>query len=261
MYATARTTPSLRRLGLVGDALALRSRALRQRRAWAPHESRCCAFVEKLAATCVTRRLAVVLGSGLVRDVPLERLVEAFERVVLVDAVHLLPARLRARRLGAETCVADLSAPGDEALASFAGRVDLVISANLLSQMPLPHRRKSGNWDDPAPLTRIGRHHLAQLRALRAPICLLTDVGYRDVEPDGTETEETPLVDASLLPEPDESWDWEVAPLGEIDRGFARIHRVGAWHLPVDGGSIDLGRAGSRENPLPVGSFEKKPLA
>ena len=30
----------------------------------------------------------------------------------------------------------------------------------------------------------------------------------------------------------DEGWDWEVAPRGEIDRSFARIHRVGAWHLP-----------------------------
>lgn len=232
LYVTAQTTPALRRLGLVGDALALRSRALRQARAWAPHEARCRAFVERVAARCTSRRTALVLGSGLVRDVPLAALAGRFEKVVLVDAVHLLPARLRARRLGARTLAADLSADGADR-PDVAGPVDLVISANLLSQMPLPYRRRSGDWDDPEPLARIGRHHLTQLRALDAPICLLTDVAYRDVAQDGTETEETPLVDASLLPPPDESWDWTVAPKGEIDRGFARIHRVGAWHLPA----------------------------
>ena len=233
LYATAQTSPELRRLGLVGDALALRSRANRQARAWRPHELRCHAFVEQAAGRCARRRTALVLGSGLLRDVPAARLAGMFERLVFVDAVHLLPARLRARRLGAETVVADLSG-GDRAgvakLKAEAG-IDLVVSANLLSQMPLPHRRTSGDWEDPEPLVRIGGSHLADLRDFGAPICLISDLGYRDVGPRGPASEECPLVDESLLPPPQESWDWEVAPRGEIDRAFARIHRVGAWHF------------------------------
>lgn len=242
LYATAQSTPSLRRLGLVGDALALRSRALRQRRAWVSHEARCKAFVAGAVAACAERRTAIVLGSGLLRDIPLQTLADAFERLVLVDAVQLLPARFAARRCGAETEVADLSDGNSPELVALrnGGRVDLVVSANLLSQMPLPHRRLSGEWDDFAPLTQMGRRHLADLASFGATTCLVTDVGYRDVDRGGTTGGETPLVDESLLPPPDESWDWEVAPRGEIERGFARIHRVCAWRwgpcaLPATG--------------------------
>ena len=221
----------MRRLGLVGDAIALRSRALRQRRAWTPHEERCRAFVIRAVDTLPRRRSVVVLGSGLARDVPLARLAASFERVVLVDAVHLLPVRWRAWQLRAECVAADLSGGDDAAIASLRARgdVDLVISANLLSQMPLPHRRAADDWKDPEPTRRIGIHHLATLRSFRAPVCLLSDLAYRDVQRDGSASEEHPLVDESLLPPPNGTWDWEVAPRGEIDRGFARIHRVGAW--------------------------------
>lgn len=231
LYATARTTPAMRRLGLVGDAIALRSRALRHRRAWTPHEERCRAFVIRAVDTLPRRRSVVVLGSGLARDVPLARLAASFERVVLVDAVHLLPVRWRAWQLSAECVAADLSGGDDAAIASLRARgdVDLVISANLLSQMPLPHRRAADDWMDPEPTRRIGIHHLATLRSFWAPVCLLSDLAYRDVQRDGSASEEHPLVDESLLPPPNGTWDWEVAPRGEIDRGFARIHRVGAW--------------------------------
>ena len=233
LYATARSTPELRRIGLVGDALALRSRARRQARAWAPHEARCHAVVEKAVAACERRRTAVVLGSGLLRDVPLARLASLFERLVLVDAVHLLPARLRARRHGADLVVADLSGGDERVLAPLRAdpTVDLVVSANLLSQMPLPHRRRSGEWESTEPLVTIGRRHLADLAAFRTSVCLVTDVAYRDVRRDGAVSPERMLVDETLLPGADETWDWEVAPRGEIDRSFARLHRVCAWNL------------------------------
>ena len=109
LNVTARTNPALRRLGLVGDAVALWSRAMRRRRAWAPHEARCHEVVLRSVAGLPSRRTVLVLGSGLIRDVPLAFLAERFERVVLLDAVHLLPARLKARRFGAETVVADLT--------------------------------------------------------------------------------------------------------------------------------------------------------
>lgn len=245
LHASARSTPGLRRLGLVGDALALRSRASRQRKAWAPHEARCHAFIARAVDRCERRRTVVVLGSGLLRDVPVARLAGAFERLVLVDAVHLLPARMKARRLGAEMRVADLSRDDDPALAALRVEpgIDLVISANLLSQMPLPHRRRSGDWESTEPATLIGKRHLADLAGFAAPVCLLTDVAYRDVSQDGSSGPEHPLVDEALLPEPAESWDWDVAPRGEIERRFARVHRVGAWLLPPGGATAAVEKA------------------
>ena len=49
-------------------------------------------------ADLVRRRTAVILGSGLLDDVPLSYLAERFERVILVDMIHPWPARWMARR-------------------------------------------------------------------------------------------------------------------------------------------------------------------
>jgi hypothetical protein len=171
----------------------------------------------------------VVLGSGLLRDVPFRHLAATFQKVVLVDAVHLLPARVAAWRRGAISLVAGLSSESGSLRRLAADKtVDLVVSANLLSQMPLPHRRQSDEWEDFSLTTTIGRQHLADLFAFHAVRCLVTDVAYRDDAGDD-EGEETALVDEALLPPAAATWDWTVAPRGEISRGFARVHRVGAW--------------------------------
>ena len=86
-----------RKLGLVTESVALWSRGLRQRRAWAGHHARCRAVVAQAIAELPERRTAVILGSGLLRDIPLGLLCANFERVLLVDAVHLPQIRLRMR--------------------------------------------------------------------------------------------------------------------------------------------------------------------
>ncbi len=53
------------------------------------------------------KRTAVVLGSGLLRDVPIEELSENFDTVVLVDLVHLASVRLWLRLTRIPQCSAD----------------------------------------------------------------------------------------------------------------------------------------------------------
>jgi hypothetical protein len=256
LYASARTRPELRRLGLKGDAVALWSRATRCRSAWAPHEARCHAAVRAATADLQRRHTALVLGSGLLRDVPLAHLVESFQRVVLVDAVHLVPARWRARHPKVELVTADLSGvaawlDGEaggrlDPLAAFRDdfRIDFVLSANVLSQLPMAveawcerHPRRVDRL--PADLDRrIVAWHLQDLAGLAARVCLLTDVWHQEIGRDGTLVEETDLLRGEALPPPDEAWFWEVAPRGEVSRNAAHIHRVHAFH--------DLGRARAR---------------
>ncbi|WP_375460736.1 hypothetical protein [uncultured Enterovirga sp.] len=247
LHLTAKSSAELRALGLVGDAVGLWSRATRRRKAWSPHEQRSCAFVRSFAESLARHRTLLVLGSGLIRDVPLAFLAATFERTILVDAVHLWPARLRAGRVRAETRVADLTGFAASLSGEEAGRVaplaalqadpaiDLVVSANLLSQLPMAparwlDRRPEAARRWPADLGRVIQEgHLADLAGFGAPVCLLSDVSYRDVARGGDVAQgETALVKCAL-PAPDEVWDWEVAPPGEIDRGFRRIHRVHAW--------------------------------
>ena len=255
LYGTALRCPEARPLGLVNDAVALWSRARRCRRDWALHWALCVAEVERAIATLPSGGTALVLGSGVLGEVALPALARHFERVILADAVHLLPARLSARAVGAEPVAVELSGYAAALLGRAAGRTDplarwrdgpiaFVLSANLLSQMPRAPQR----WAERHPgrarrlhadlLTdgprRIAEDHLADLLSLRTRTCLLTDVSYRRVDQAGALLDETDLLNGMTLPEPDASWDWLVAPPGEAERRVAHIHRMHAY--------LDVGR-------------------
>ncbi len=90
----------LRRRGYVRQSGLLHARSRRCRAAWAPHLARARGVILAAAEATVGRGSAVVLGSGLLDDVPLDSLAKLFDRVTLVDAVHPWPARLAARRHG-----------------------------------------------------------------------------------------------------------------------------------------------------------------
>lgn len=127
-----------RRRGYVGESVLLWSRSRRCRAAWAEHLDQSRAAVVAACAGLERRRTAVVLGSGLLQDVPLAHLAERFAAVDLVDVVHLWPARRAARAFPHVRLVtADLTGlagGGDSLSASCGGAdVDFVVSANVLA--------------------------------------------------------------------------------------------------------------------------------
>lgn len=245
-FAIWLTTPVprvIRRMGLLGDSVRLWSRGRRRAADWASHEEQCHAIVHKAMVGLARRDTVVVLGSGLARDVPLEALSAAFRRVILVDAVHLLPLRLRVRTFsnvvletreltglsglldGSTTTrlapLADLQADS---------RIDLVISANLLSQLPLPVSDWLERQPDlakllpPDPCRAVIDWHLADCMGFAARVCLLTDTGYVERNREGMATETVDLLHGRKLPAPDASWDWPVAPKGELRGGYSHMH-------------------------------------
>jgi hypothetical protein len=261
---TQTAPPEIRRLGLVRDAVWLWSRANRRRKDWAAHEARCHAVVERAIAALERRRTVVVLGSGLCRDVPIGRLTKLFDRVVLVDAVHLWPVRLRLARFrtiafvtrdvtGLARWIAGDAGDRGDPLADLRAdsSIDLVISANLLSQIAIgPQDWLDAHPDRAAQLPaglpeRAIRWHLDDLAAFRCPVCLITDIDMTISDRTGTVLEHMNLVADISMPPPDDAWDWPVAPFGEIGRRVQRIHRVhayGNWHaarLPAAAQSCD----------------------
>lgn len=246
----------LRRMGLVADAIGLWSRGTRQRRDWRPHEARCHAAVRRALEGVERRRKAVVLGSGLLRDVPIQDLLSTFDRVVLVDAVHLPMVRVRmALRSGVTLLTRDLTGlsawlagtAGERAepLADLAGdpEVDFVLSANVLSQLPIgvdTFLDKVPRRADVLPKDLAARSvtwHLADLQLFRCAVCLLTDVEMREEDRGGRVVDRLDLTRGHALPTPDEAWDWTVAAFGEIERDRRFVHRVHAyphWRKPVD---------------------------
>ena len=224
----------------INSSVMLRARAMRCRRPWAEHEARCHAVVRHAVDRLERKRVCVVLGSGLLLDVPIRSLSEEFETVLLFDLQHLASVRLWARAKGLSNLrfmTRDLSGASSEPGArnglpldflDAIADVDLVISANLLSQIAigLHHRFSSEPEDIRSPRIRdlLGGH----VRGLgnRDDALLLTDTDYVIAGKDGRSSAPINLLHGLELPPHRAEWHWTVAPYGELDPSCQAVHRV-----------------------------------
>jgi hypothetical protein len=245
LYLGTPVPRAVRRHGLLREAVGLWSRGARQRKAWAAHNAACHRIVSASVESLASHRTVVVLGSGLLRDVPMALLLSRFERVLLVDAVHLWPVRLAQafrRKVGFMTLdltgvLAGLGSGPHAArsapLVDLAGdpRIDLVISANVLSQLALPVVRAidAGLLRDELLPRRVIEAHLDDLASFNARVCLLTDMSYSEVNASGDVVGTTDLLHGVELGAPETAWDWPVSPLGEEEANSAFVHHVGGW--------------------------------
>ncbi len=251
-WLEALTTPcprTWRRMGYLREAIAIRYRQRRCRDAWALHLEHSRRFVRESAAESGGGRKALILGAGLVYDLPIDDLAHAFDQVLLVDLVHLRPARLAARRFANVRLVSrDLT----ESLENIhAGKpvaetpngflddpaIDFVVSLNLASQLPvIPlawlERRGVADEDARAALgRRLIEAHLEYLGRFNCPVCLITDVERIHHDAAGKEVRREAPLHGVPLPVGGESWIWDIAPLGEIDGDTVVSHRVTAVQL------------------------------
>jgi hypothetical protein len=224
----------------------LSSRAQRCAKAWAEHENNSRRAIAAAVSDLQQRRTAVVLGSGLLRDVPIGLLSKSFDTVVLVDLVHLASVRLWLKVKGYRNVVLverDLS--GYDALAAgeapeplgFLRSVpylDLVVSANLLSQIGRGVKRRyeedmTGTMPADTVHQLIGAH-LEGLGALPCKTCLVSDISYSVIDRNGTVHEEADLLHGVSPPAAKAGWLWPVAPFGEESKDYQIVHQViAAW--------------------------------
>lgn len=233
--------------GEINSSVTLWARARRCAKDWAQHERNSQDFVRQAMEALPQRRVAVVLGSGLLRDVPIEALSKAFRQVRLYDLQHLASVKAWTRAKGLRNLTfenRDLSgykadAPPLAFLEDIAD-LDLVVSANLLSQIGVGIGRIAGG-DAASVVPGLLRAHVDGLSSLAARTCLLTDVSYEVIDKGGTVLERDDLMHGIHLPAAETEWLWPVAPFGELAPTYRAEHRVLAITPP---------RAG-REPPLP----------
>ncbi|HET8708540.1 MAG TPA: hypothetical protein VFM46_19695 [Pseudomonadales bacterium] len=236
-----------RKSGLLYEAIALRHRAQRCAPKWQAHIVQCHARVHHAVASLSQTQTLVVLGSGLLLEIPIEKLALQFERIYLVDMQHLKPVRALARRYPNLVLVEldlsgvlesllnwkeNLAPPYFSAPKLPVTNADLFISANLLSQLKQPVRKMIGDKMDEAALEnyqkRITQEHWNWFSHLPGKKLIFTDVESQFFNTDG----EVVHTDAGLLgrlPPPHASWWWDVAPLGEISSDFAQRMKIHAW--------------------------------
>ncbi len=221
------------------------SRANRCSRQWAEHEENTRRAILAAIAGCKQRRTAVVLGSGLLRDVPIKELAASFDIVVLIDLVHVATVRMKMRRKAyrnVRLIERDLS--GYDALAAgetleplgFLRNVpylDLVVSANLLSQIGRGVQRRFEAERERMPedtVEQLIAAHLSGLSRMPFKSCLVTDISYAVIDRNGKTHEESDLMHGVAVPEARAAWAWPVVPIGEESPDYQVIHQViAAW--------------------------------
>lgn len=247
-YLTTPCPPHLRSLGYLRQLIGLRSRFDRCHRAWLPHLERSKAVILEAAERAGTGQ-ALVLGSGLLLDVPLGALAARFDELVLVDLIHLSEVRREVARF-ANVRLIELDVTGVVERVHRLGRAgggvlpsccpayfldqefDLVVSVNLLSQLPLvplEYLERKARSIDQRSLRDFARslilNHLDWLSAFSGVVCLITDRERLVYQGENLVDREDALwaVGSELQ---GREWIWRIAPRGEIDRRHELCHRV-----------------------------------
>jgi hypothetical protein len=246
----------VRRMEYLYQAIALRGRYQRRCASWQPHLDKTKKFILDAAGTCRDRNKVVVLGSGLLLDVPIEALAEMFREVVLVDVVHLPEVRKRIKHCeNVRTLEGDITGVAEKlfwnvqqgrnelpsskpTIPEIDANTGLVISLNILSQLctiPQDYVQKKmpdhDEWTIAEWCDQIREAHYHALKALLCDVCLIADHEYIYKDKKGDVSEQGSTVGGLSFSEPDMSWWWEIAPLGTMSRHSSKELHVGAWYI------------------------------
>jgi len=244
-YLTTPCPLPFRRMGYLTELIATEARQSRCRSAWAPHLEKTRAMISAAAGAASGNEKAVVLGGGLLTDIPLRVLAAKFATVVLVDVCFLKQTRRNVWRhphIEMQTCditgVAEAARRGE-----MPGPVvpdtlsledaDLVISANVMSQlplMPLAYLRKRHRLRDAEAARKfaegIVRAHLDLLKTCPGTVCLITEVERQFLNASYVIGTEDPLWGVKPDMKGGDEWLWDVAPRPEASSDFDLRNRV-----------------------------------
>ncbi|MBF0167226.1 MAG: hypothetical protein HQL45_06295 [Alphaproteobacteria bacterium] len=202
----------------VREQAAILSRFRRHQAAWEPHLAASRSVILEAIQHCSMRDRAVILGSGLLLDVPIEELCRQFAQVVLVDLHHPAPARRMGRRhSNIDLLTTDIGAK--DFWQNLVPMPDLLVSLNLAGQLAL-----MTDGDD-----RV-LSHLDGLRNATGTRVLITETMRLEHDEKGREiAREQALPEACGLEPPHNNWKWPLAPVGELAPYRGLLLDVGAW--------------------------------
>ncbi len=234
--------PEIKAMGYLREAIAIEARYNRCHTSWAGHLARCRMNILAAAKSLPPASRIMIIGSGALHDVPVEDLLSRGHNLILVDIVHLPEIRRRYRNndriqfmeQDVTGLVKNLYQKRAVSEIKFSlPQVDLVISLNILSQLPLnlvkyAERQSIALPDDFSGSVMAG--HLTLIKTIAPHVLIIGDMA-RKYEKDGMPVETEPALADLGLPEPTGTWDWHIAPKGELDRDISLTHQVGCWHI------------------------------
>ncbi|MBI2472017.1 MAG: hypothetical protein HYV59_12370 [Planctomycetes bacterium] len=255
-YVTTQCPRYIRRMGYLYEAIGLKCRYKRNPASWQNHLEKTRQFVLSAAGKSQGRGKVVILGSGLLLDVPLETLSSMFREVVLIDIVCLPEVHRRIKGYDnvrflrqdvtniAETLYQNVLYGRHEL--PYAGPVlpeidkdtGMIISLNILSQLTVVLRKYAIKKLTEVAKDRVEawcrqiiESHYAFLMSLPCNVCLIADHQYTKRDREGKIISQGTTLYGISMPEPDDSWIWNIAPKGEESMFHSKELDVGAWYI------------------------------
>lgn len=255
-YLTTHCPQYVRHMDYLSEAIDMRRRHRRNQEAWQSHLENTRRFVLASAEKCANRNKAVVLGAGLLLDMPLTELSSMFREVELLDIVFLPETRRSTKRYGnvrlIQCDVTNMaqrlheninrglrelpdSRPDVHEIDKDTG---LVVSLNILSQLwvvPRAYALKKLPGIDEEQIDdwcrQIVEAHYTFLKSMNCAVCLVADHEFVKRDCDKNVVSQCSTIFGLALPKPDASWTWNIVPLGEDRQFVSKELIVGAWHM------------------------------
>ncbi len=239
-----------RQLGYSKELIAIEARYRRHKHLWDRHLRNSQETIHHACEKCRKQDAVMVLGAGLLYDIPLQFLVDRFQVVYLVDVVfsrqtkklcrnhdklQLLEHDLNGLATQWRTMKTGAFPSPAATLPKTNPEPNLVISANVLSQLYLAPVYCLERWQHCSneKLLAFGQQiiksHLQLLCRQQARVCLLSDYQRFHQYANKTVEQEHALLGIEL-PKPDNTWRWDIAPKGELNNKESMWTRVYAYY-------------------------------
>ncbi|WP_020476348.1 hypothetical protein [Zavarzinella formosa] len=247
---------STKAMGYVREISGIRRRYLRVRLQWASHVEHCQEIIRQGMDRATQHRKAVILGAGLMHDIPLDDLCRQFREVILADIYHPFASRWETRRYpnlrrvtfditntvaNAYRVAWDRDEPLPVALPTLFlddPEVDFTASVNLLSQLPcmpmtyLQHQHVHSQEKILAYVRHLLTAHMEYLRQLPGVVTLITDVRRLKYTLMNKLVESRDLFFDVPPPSGGQEWEWRLAPCPEADdrhHYFRHVVGIADW--------------------------------
>ena len=264
-YWTTFAPERVRKYGYLQRLIALEFREARCRDVWMEHVEKTKALIVKAADLVPRQRTAVIVGSGLLIEVPMQELADRFERIYLADIFHMPAVRERAKRyFNVKLLTGDITgifqmmkeghAPGPLRPAPnpripHLADADFIVSCNCLTQLAGPFndffRKERGFADKDCDTlaAQVMEEHVQAIATKATSVSVLITDTERFAMQDDSVVARTDLLKGVRLPQSskivnNEEWDWLLAPAPEEHPSHDMVHvvngRIYEHHLPEE---------------------------
>lgn len=221
---------SVRRMGYLTELIAIGARFKRQDIYWESHLRNSKHFILKMAAQAPSKETINIIGAGLLLDIPLEELTKQFKTVCLIDIVFLPQLKKKIRYYNNVKLIqCDVSGVVEECyrtkrecppLPAPLPQADVTVSANLLSQLPLLPMEyldtENQEWGK-----QIIEKHLELIQQCSPFTILLCETNQIYKDRQGRILEDNDMMLKARLPQAQDEWTWQIAPLGEASKDYS----------------------------------------